>query len=108
MIALYLIGGYLLLGYATFVFYLAVMLLKRERDNLRGMAKAAGYVVFGIGWVLDLAFNLASTIPFADLPRELMFTARVSRLKKTTGWRSKLAHWFCNNLLEPFDRDHCN
>lgn len=107
MIALYLIGGYLLLGYATFVFYLAVMLLKRESANLHGMARVAGYAVFGIGWALDLAFNLASSIPFVDLPQELMFTDRVSRLKKTTGWRSKLAHWFCDNLLEPFDKGHC-
>lgn len=107
MIALYLIGGYLLLAFVTFIFFMAIMQLKQRRDGLPPAALYAGYAVFWMGWTCDVAFNVASTFLFLDLPRELLFTSRVSRLKKTTGWRSKLAHWFCANLLEPIDPGHC-
>ena len=106
MIALYVIGV-ALLPLVTWILYLAVMMLKQKRSTLPKVTKAFGWIVFGIGWIFDLVFNLLASILFADIPQELMFTDRVSRLKKTTGWRSKLAHWFCNNLLEPFDPGHC-
>jgi hypothetical protein len=98
---------YIALGAVTLVFFLAIMHLKPLRDTLPPIPKAIGTAVYSIGWVLDFAFNLASTIPFADLPRELLFTGRVSRLKKKTGIRSKVSHWICANVLEPFDKGHC-
>jgi hypothetical protein len=98
---------YVALGAVTLVFFLAVMHLRPLRDTLPPIPKAIGTAVYGIGWVLDFAFNLASTFPFFDWPQELLFTGRVSRLKKKTGIRAKAAHWICANVLDPFDKGHC-
>lgn len=107
MMILAMLAGYCLLMFVTFILFLAVMMLKRTRDTLPPIAKRLGYLVLGIGYLVDFAFNMASTVPFLDLPRELLFTGRVSRLQRTTGWRARVARWFCANLLEPFDPGHC-
>lgn len=42
---------------------------------------------------------------------ELLFTARCSRhLDSGSGWRYKIAVWFCRNWLDPFDLNnrHCS
>jgi hypothetical protein len=91
----------------TWILYLAVMALKRERDAMPRITRALGYIVLGVGYVFDVAFNLLASIPFAEPPRELLFTARVHRHINEMGYRGNLARWFCANLLEPFDKGHC-
>lgn len=101
---------YPLLAFMTWIFFLAVMDLKKAREA-GTLTKTATFFAFGvlwIGYVLDMLFNLASSVLFLELPREILFTARVSRHIKGIGWRAKMARWFCENLLNPFDPGHCS
>jgi hypothetical protein len=100
---------YPLLAVATWIFFLAIMDVKKARDagRLTRAAKLIAYPILGIGYVLDFSFNVTSSVLFLELPREWLFTARVSRHIQNSGWRSTLARWFCENLLNPFDENHC-
>ena len=61
----------------------------------------------------DAAFQLtAATLIFADWPRELMFTQRLTRYKGDKwpeDWRKITATALCTKALNPFDptRHHC-
>ena len=92
--------------YALWVFYIAVMGLKRVKDTigLSVWALRFGYPVLIVGWVLDFFVNLTlCTVLFLELPRELTVTARLKRHNRTGfGWRQRLAAWF-EPLLDPFD-----
>lgn len=106
--------GYGALGtYALWLWYLAVMSLKRARDagRLSRVAYVMGLPILWSGLLIDCAVNLAvATILFLELPREWLVTARLSRLAHNGGWRARLALWICANLLDQFDPDghHCN
>ena len=93
--------------------YLAVMHLKThmKQGKLTTIAKVFAYPRIGIFLVTDVLFNLTfGTVFFMELPRELLFTSRVSRLNDRTDWRGKVATYFCRKLLDPFDPDgkHCS
>lgn len=105
--ALAFIPLYFILALATWIFYLAVMMLRTQRDTMPAVARRFAYVVLGIGYVLDALLNLASSAIFLELPREILFTGRMQRHIKSGGWRGRLAKWFCDTLLEPFDKNHC-
>ncbi len=92
--------------------YLAVMNLKRARDKgtLPNAAKCFGYPILIVGYVLDILFNLiVGTVLFLELPREFVFTSRLSRHLSSNGYKFKVAIWICKNLLDPFDPSggHC-
>jgi hypothetical protein len=111
MWVMYALGAYLSIG-ITWVFYLAVMNLKRNRDQLTPIAKGFAYPMLAIGLVADVLFNfLWGTILFLELPRELLMTARLKRHLNDhkNDWRDRNAHWFCRNFLNPFDPsgNHC-
>jgi hypothetical protein len=38
----------------------------------------------------------------------MLFSDRVSRLIKTTGWRSTLSKFVCQNFLDPVDPSGCH
>lgn len=100
-----LLQGFALL-YATWIFYLAVMNLKRAKDagKLTMPAKVMGYPVLFVGLALDCLLNLTvCTFLFADLPREGLVTQRLKRLVAGDGWRAALARWFAVHLLDDFD-----
>lgn len=106
------LAAFLLLLPAMWTFYLAVMHLDtaRRRGTLTTAAKVIGYPLLAVGLALDVLFNaLWGSLLFLEPPRELLFTARVSRLNDDTGWRGKLACWICLELLDPFDPSgkHC-
>ena len=97
--------GFALL-YATWIFYLAVMNLKRAKDagTLTLPAKVMGYPVLFVGLALDCLLNLTvCTFLFLELPREGLVTARLKRLAVGGGWRASLAMWFAVHLLDTFD-----
>ena len=101
---------YLLLPvYALWLFYLAVMNLKRARDAkiLTGVAYAFGVPILLVGWALDVFVNLTfCSILFADLPRESTMTARLKRYATQPGtWRFTLTVWFATHFLDKFDPD---
>jgi len=92
--------------YALWVFYLAVMNLKRANDagKLSKPAKFFGTPVLVIGYVLDFVSNLIFTLPFLDFPRETTVTARLKRYAAgPDGWRKRAALWFADDMLDDFD-----
>lgn len=97
----------LLTCYALWVFYLAVMNLKRVKDmgKLGKVALALGTPVLLIGWVLDFIVNVAvMSFILLELPREATVTARLKRHKReSTGWRLTVTNWFASELLDHFD-----
>ena len=92
--------------YALYVFYAAVMNIKRVRDagKLTWVGKALGYPTLVIGLVLDLFVNLTlMTRVLLELPRELTVTARLKRHhKESTGWRLAVVKFF-EPVLDPLD-----
>ena len=95
------------LVYALWVFYLAVMNLKRVKDagKLGKVALALGMPVLLVGLVLDLLANvLVFTVLLLELPQETTVTARLKRHKReSTGWRLRVTNWFASELLDHFD-----
>jgi len=92
--------------YALYVFYSAVMNIKRVRDmgKLTTFGKVLGYPTLAIGLVLDLLVNtLVMTFIFLELPRELTVTSRLKRHnKESTGWRLAVVKFF-EPVLDPLD-----
>lgn len=94
--------------YALWLFYLAVMNLKRAKDagTLPRAALWAGYPILFAGLLLDLLVNLiVATVVFFDWPKELTVTARLKRYVRTMpdSWRAKAAQWFAVHFLDTFD-----
>jgi len=106
----------------TWLFYLAVMHLREERDRLKKLGKdftiaqkIFGYPILGLGLIIDVFLNVTvGSISFIEPPRiitkkEWLFTGRVSRWNDTGGWRGDLARWYCSNFLDPFQKGgHCS
>jgi hypothetical protein len=92
--------------YALYVFYAAVMNIKRVRDagKLTWVGKALGYPTLVIGLLLDLFINLTlMTVVLLELPRELTVTSRLKRHhKESTGWRLAVVKFF-EPVLDPLD-----
>jgi hypothetical protein len=92
--------------YALFVFYAAVMNIKRVRDagKLTWMGKVLGYPTLAIGLALDLFVNLTlMTIILLELPRELTVTSRLKRHNHPgSGWRLYVVKFF-EPVLDPLD-----
>ena len=105
---LYLIAAFGI-TYALWIFYLAVMALKRANDagTLTKFAKVIGLPVLWTGLILDALANIfVMSILFLEPPTEWLVTDRLSRhAQDTDGWRKSLAHWFGTHLLNPFDPD---
>lgn len=99
------VWGVLLL-WALWVVYLAVMSLKRGKDagTLTFWCKVFGYPVLFFGLLLDLICNLlVLTVILGEVPRELTVTSRLKRHNRTsTGWRKAVAVW-AEQLLNQFD-----
>lgn len=99
--------------YVLWLFYLAVMNLKRslQAGNITKTAKVLGYPILFVGLFLDFLINLIPmTIIFLELPKEMTVTARLKKhIYLGSGWRESVAAWFCGNLLDPFDPSgsHC-
>lgn len=93
--------------YCLWLFYLAVMNLKRAKDEgrLSKVAHAFGMPILFAGYLLDFFCNMVPfTIFMLDLPKETTVTARMKRyVKGQAGWRKSFAVWFADNLLDDFD-----
>lgn len=104
---------FLIHTFGLWVIYVFVMYLKRKRDYLRargGWRLILGYIVAVTGWVLDVLYNIVwGSVIFLQLPHysRLTFTARLKYNKTRPGWRNRLAIWFCETLLNPYDSGHC-
>jgi len=100
--------GFLLLSW---VFYIALMNLRAVRDRLHPHVKVAGYIVLGLGLMLDLVLAwLIGPLIFLvttgevknSLPRELTFTAQLKRHRRAGGLCAARAAYWCENWLNPF------
>lgn len=93
------------LTYALWIFYLAVMNLKRAKDagQLSKTAKVLGTPVLICGYLLDIFVNVfVMSVVLLEMPDELTVTARLKRHKKSTGWRLHVVLWL-EPLLDPYD-----
>ena len=92
--------------YELWIYYLAVMGLKRARDAglLSRTALILGTPVLITGLLLDAFANvLVMSVLLLELPRELTVTSRLQRhIRISQGWRLRLAQWFIP-LLDPYD-----
>lgn len=107
---------YLLLSlislYILWVFYLAVMTLKRAYDEktLSRLAYVFGMPLLVVGLIIDFLVNVfVASVFLLDFPREATVSEKLSRLIKTKGWRSTASCWFCQHFLDVFDPSgkHC-
>jgi hypothetical protein len=104
-ILIYILSGFLSF-YLLWIFYLAVMNLKRVRDlgKLTKTTIALGFPLLILGYLIDFICNVFFlTVILMELPRETTVTARLKRHNKTsTGWRKAVATWF-EPIVDPFD-----
>lgn len=108
---------YILLAYITWIHYLALMHLKKVRDagKLNKLTKTLAYPVLVMGLLSDVLFQVASSVPFLEVPKEILYTGRVTRHLKNNDqstwlsrWRYNLSYFSCRYLLDPFeDGGHC-
>ncbi len=106
MIALWYILWALAITYGLYVFYCAVMNIKRVRDmgKLTKLGMAFGYPTLIIGLLLDFLCNVfVMTLLFLELPREFTVTSRLKRHNaNSTGWRLAIVKFF-EPVLDPLD-----
>lgn len=100
--------------YVLWLFYLAVMNLKRAKDagTISKTALYLGYPLLFIGLLLDMLVNtIVMSALLLELPRwnEILVTGRISRHAQQGGWRGDIARWLCESLLDRFDPSgvHC-
>jgi hypothetical protein len=100
------IGVSLLITYALYVWYAAVMNIKRVRDmgKLTTLGKVFGYPTLVIGLILDLLVNwFVMTIILLEVPQELTVTSRLKRHhRESTGYRLAVVKFF-EPVLDPLD-----
>jgi len=108
VIALYYLAGSLLSIYLLWVFYIAVMAIKRVRDDgkLTKLGLVMGVPVLIVGLLLDFIVNVfVMTLLLLEPPRETTVTARLKRHHKdSSGWRLAVVLFF-EPILDPFDPD---
>ena len=105
MIAVYYIVGSFLVLYALWIFYIAVMNIKRVRDagQLSKFAEILGYPVLFIGLALDFIANVfVVSVLLLEWPKEMTVTSRFKRHNAAGGWRKKVVAVF-EPILDPFD-----
>jgi hypothetical protein len=110
IILITLIGLYLLFG-ITWIFYLAMMHLKHNKDKMTLTIKVATtpIIILFVGVYIMLNVILGSFL-FWEWPKTLQFTSRCQRhiAKNDDSWRYKQAIWWCKNFLDPFEEGgHC-
>jgi hypothetical protein len=92
--------------YLLWIFYLAVMNLKRAKEAglLTKTAKVLGMPVLIVGYALDCFVNVTlMTIVLFEVPQETTVTARLKRHnRESSGWRKTVAVW-AEPLLDPYD-----
>lgn len=101
--------------YLLYVLYLAYCAVNRAKkdgklEKTPRLVRAAAYLTVGIGFVLDVLFNITvGTVMFLESPeiRRLTFTARCKKHLNEPGWRGDRARWACDGWLNPFEEGHC-
>lgn len=104
------LAAYLWAFYALYVFTMGVYRAKLA-GRLYGLSLALLYPIVVVAALVDLLCNLTiASIIFLEPPKELMVTTRLKRHHASDdGWRTAIAAYVCQNLLDAFDPDgdHC-
>lgn len=94
--------------------YVLVMGLYRAHlaNRLTRVTTLLGLPFVLAGFTMDVLANLiVATAVFLELPREWLVTDRLQRhiRQPRSAWRTRLATWICDHLLDVFDPkgDHC-
>jgi hypothetical protein len=96
-----------------YVFYVFTMGVYRVQlaGKLTGLSKVLLMPFVVVAVLMDVLCQVTvATVAFAELPKELLVTARLQRyIAGDDGWRKTIAVYICNNLLDPFDPNgkHC-
>jgi len=98
----------------TWGMYVASMQFRYFKDKLHPVAKVHAYLIGGAMIALDFVINIFMSVPLLEPPRwdrgEFLLSPRLKRHnREDSGWRSRVASWLCEHLLNQFDRsgDHC-
>lgn len=107
----------LFLLYLWIFFMLYIFVMGVYRAHLAGRLSRTLLVLCGpavlLGIIVDVVTQYTvATVLFLDLPRssEYTVTKRFKRyIYEGAGWRSRVAAFVCDNLLDPFDPtdNHC-
>ena len=105
----YIIAGTALISWfilgGIFLAYPTMRRLAKIKDELTWVIKVPAYIWFAIGLLADVGFNVTwGTWIFRELPREFLFTERLSRHWKGDSKRQKerAAPWVRRvNLIDP-------
>lgn len=93
--------------YALWVFFLAVMNLRRadKANTLGDFALYLGFPLILVAFLLDVVINLTlGTVLFLEWPAEWTLSERLHRnILFAVAWRQKMAVTIMRYLLEPFD-----
>ncbi len=108
MIFLYLILADLYLFFIMYVTSMGIIRAHAEKKlNLILWLLCLPYVISAL--IIDFINNITVfTVLFAELPKQWTVTARLKRHVNEQTLRGKLARWFGDTLLNPFDHtgDH--
>jgi hypothetical protein len=92
--------------YALFLFYCAMMNIEGARKKNPGLPllfNILTYPIELIGIILDVVYNVVTTLIFLDFPREFTLSMRLERYLKTEkGFRFKIAK-LIEPVLDPLD-----
>jgi len=97
---------------STWIFYLAFMNLKRNKDKIHPIIRNLFIPLYVIALLLDVLFNITvGSLMFLERPKEWLFTSRCERHKaESKGWRLRNATLTCAYMLNPFEPSidgHC-
>lgn len=99
--------------YIFWILYVYVMGVYRAHldKRLYGIVKILSYPTIFFAFIIDIFANIViASFLFIDKPHEWLVTTRLIRYKNGDyGWRTRVAHYICHNLLDPFDPSgkHC-
>lgn len=92
----------------TWLYYVAVMSLKVKYKSLPIESKVLAMIHLPIGLILDFCLNVLMSPLFLEPPLELTLSARLKRHReRSRGFRLRIADYICQNLLNPFEQNHC-
>lgn len=91
----------------AFVGIMHAKLIMEDGGELSLFWKAVLWPWAVVGLLMDILFNwTVGSLIYAELPRELTFTSRCKRHKRSVRWRGNVARWWCRQL-EQIDPGHC-
>lgn len=106
------VAGLAALVLVTLILFACICRLQQLRDagTLTPTLRVLGFgVILPIGYLFDVALNVAMSIVFLRLPQDWLLTGRLIRYKRAgVGWRARLATWLCEQLLDPLDPSGCH